>query len=74
MSRRLGEQGRVVLDVYILANGQVGELRIKQSSGFKRLDDAAMQAIKKWQYVPARRGNEAIPFWYIQPLSFSLKP
>ena len=72
MSRRLGEQGRVVLDVYILANGQVGELRIKQSSGFKRLDDAAMQAVKKWQYVPARRGNEAIPFWYIQPLSFSL--
>lgn len=72
MSRRLGEQGRVVLDVYILANGQVGELRVKQSSGFKRLDDAAMQAVKKWQYVPARRGNEAIPFWYIQALSFSL--
>ena len=72
MSRRLAEQGRVILDVYILANGQVGELRIKQSSGFKRLDDAAMQAVKKWQYVPARRGNEAISFWYIQPLSFSL--
>jgi hypothetical protein len=31
-----------------------------------------MQAVKKWQYVPARRGNETIPFWYIQPLSFSL--
>jgi protein TonB len=72
MSRRLAEQGRVVLDVYILANGRVGELRIKQSSGYKRLDDAAVQAVKKWQYVPARRGNEAISFWYIQPLSFSL--
>lgn len=72
MSRRLAEQGRVILDVYILANGRVGELRIKQSSGFKRLDDAALQAVKKWQYVPAHRGNEAIPFWYIQPLSFSL--
>ncbi|MDO9179448.1 MAG: energy transducer TonB [Agitococcus sp.] len=74
MSLRLAEQGRVVLDVYILANGRVGELRIKQSSGFKRLDDAAMQAVKKWQYVPARRGNEAISFWYIQPLSFSINP
>lgn len=74
MSRRLAEQGRVILDVYILANGRVGELRIKQSSGFKRLDDAALQAVKKWQYVPAHRGNEAIPFWYIQPLSFSLNP
>ena len=48
------------------------ELRINQSSGYKRLDDAAVQAVKKWQYVPARRGNEAISFWYIQPLSFSL--
>jgi len=72
MSRRLGEQGRVVLEVYILANGSVGEIRLKQSSGFKRLDEAAMQAVKKWQYQPARKGQQAIDFWYVQPLSFSL--
>ena len=39
MSRRLGEQGRVILDVFILANGAVGDIRLKQSSGFKRLDE-----------------------------------
>jgi protein TonB len=72
MSRRLGEQGRVVLEVYILVNGTVGEIRLKQSSGFKRLDQAAMQAVKKWQYQPARKGQQAIDFWYVQPLSFSL--
>lgn len=72
MSRRLGEQGRVVLDVYILPSGLVGEIRLKGSSGFKRLDDAALQAVKKWKYVPAKRGDEAIPYWYVQPLSFSL--
>jgi protein TonB len=72
MSRRLGEQGRVILDVFILANGAVGDIRLKQSSGFKRLDEAAMQAVKKWQYQPARKGQQAIDFWYVQPLSFSL--
>jgi protein TonB len=72
MSRRLGEQGRVLLDVYILPNGLVGELRVKVSSGSKRLDDAALQAVKRWKYVPAKRGDEAIPYWYVQPLLFSL--
>lgn len=72
MSRRLLEQGKVVLDVYILPTGLVGEVRLKTSSGFKRLDEAALQAVKKWKYVPARRGDEAIPYWYVQPLSFSL--
>ncbi len=74
MSRRLGEQGRVVLNVYILADGTVGEVKIKQSSGFSRLDDAALQAVKKWRYQAARRGQQAIDFWYVQPLSFSLNP
>lgn len=72
MSRRLQESGRVVLEVYILANGQVGEVKLRQSSGYKRLDDAAVQAVRNWRYVPARRGDEAIPFWYVQALSFSL--
>lgn len=72
MSRRLGEQGRVLLDVYILANGTVGELRIKQSSGFSRLDQAALRTVKTWRFQPARRGQQAIDFWYVLPLSFSL--
>lgn len=72
MSRRLGEQGRVVLEVYILANGTVGELKIKQSSGFNRLDQAALQAVQQWRFQPARRGQQAIDYWYVQPVSFSL--
>ena len=72
MSRRLGEQGKVLLDVQILANGTVGEIKIKHSSGYKRLDDAALQAVKQWQFVPAKRGNQPIDYWYVQPISFSL--
>lgn len=72
MSRKLAEQGRVLLDVYILADGSVGQIKLKHSSGYARLDEAAREAVQRWRYVPARRGGEAIPFWYVQPLTFSL--
>lgn len=72
MSRRLAEQGKVLLEVLILANGTVGDIKIKQSSGYKRLDDAALQAVKHWQFLPAKRGNQPIDYWYVQPISFSL--
>lgn len=72
LSRRLGEQGRVLLDVYILPNGTVGEIKLNRSSGFTRLDDAALEAVKNWKYVPAKRGDKPIAFWYVQPISFVL--
>jgi protein TonB len=68
----LGEQGRVELDVYILADGSVGEIKLKRSSGYSRLDQAAADAVRQWRYQPARRGSEAIAFWYVQPLTFSI--
>lgn len=72
LSRRFGEQGRVLLDVYILPDGSVGDIRLNTSSGFQRLDEAALAAVRHWRFVPARRGNEAIPYWYVQPITFSL--
>ena len=72
ISRRLKEEGIVVLELLILPNGAVGEVRIKQSSGFERLDKTAMKAVKRWRYLPAKRGDEPIPYWYLQPLEFSL--
>jgi len=72
LSRRFGEQGRVLLDVYILPDGSVGEIKLNTSSGFARLDEAALAAVRTWRFVPARRGDEPIPYWYIQPVTFSL--
>lgn len=72
LSRRFGEQGRVLLDVYILPDGTVGEIRLNTSSGFARLDEAALTAVRVWRFVPARRGDEPIPYWYVQPVTFSL--
>jgi protein TonB len=72
-SRRLGEEGKVLLDVYLLADGTVGQIKIKVSSGYPRLDEAALAAVKRWHYVPASRGGEPIPYWYVQPIVFSLR-
>lgn len=72
VSRRLKEQGTVVLEVFILADGSVGDLRVKRSSGFPRLDEAALAAVRRWTYVPARRGSEPLALWHSQSLVFSL--
>jgi len=72
-SLRRNEQGKVILELLILADGSVGEVRIEQSSGFKRLDRAAMKAVKRWRYIPAQQGDKAIEYWYQQPITFALR-
>lgn len=74
LSRRLREEGRVLLDVYILRDGSVGQIKLKHSSGFPRLDEVAIEAVRGWRFLPARRGDEPIPYWYVQPLDFRLNP
>jgi len=73
LSRRLREQGRVLLDLLILPDGTVGEIAVQRSSGFGRLDQAALDAVRRWQYVPARRGDRAIAMRYVQPVVFALE-
>ncbi|GAB3248424.1 hypothetical protein GCM10027296_11430 [Chitinimonas naiadis] len=72
LSRKLGEQGRVLLSVYILADGTVGEIKLKKSSGYDRLDDAALNAVKRWKYIPAKQAGTPINFWFVQPFDWSL--
>lgn len=72
-SRRNGEEGKVLLRVKVSAEGAALELDIKQSSGFPRLDNAAREAVAKWRFVPARRGEEAIESWVTVPLTFALE-
>ena len=73
ISRSLGEQGRVLLDVYVLADGTVGEIRLHQSCGYERLDEAALLAVRQWRFKPARQAGKQVAAWYVQPISFSLQ-
>jgi periplasmic protein TonB len=72
LSRRLKEQGIVYLHVLVLKNGKVGQLKLKQSSGFARLDQSAMNAVRGWSYQPAQKLGQAIDFWFVQPVVFNL--
>jgi TonB family protein len=51
-ARRQEEQGTVQLAVKVLADGNVGEVTVKKSSGSKALDEAATAEAKRWQFVP----------------------
>jgi len=73
LSRRLGEQGKVLLRVYVSADGKAGEVRLHQSSGHKRLDEAAREAVSHWRFVPAKQGDEAVAGWFIVPIEFKLE-
>lgn len=70
ISRRLGEQGRVLLRVRVSVNGRAERIEVRTSSGFERLDQAAQAAVTGWRFVPARRGEEPTAAWVLIPVSF----
>jgi protein TonB len=73
ISRRLGEEGRVVLRAHVLPDGRADNVEIRQSSGSPRLDAAALDTVRRWRFVPARQGSEAIASWVLVPIAFRLE-
>ncbi len=73
LSKRLGEQGTVVLRVLIGADGAAQRAEVRQSSGFDRLDQTALSTVLKWRYVPGRRGGAAETMWFNVPIHFVLE-
>lgn len=73
LSRRMGEQGRLILRVLVSPGGGAAEVQVRTSSGFARLDESARDAVRRWKFVPARRGGEAVAAWVLIPISFRLE-
>jgi protein TonB len=73
ISKRLGEQGRVVVRVYIDESGVPKEAQLAVKSGYSRLDSAALEAVMSWRYVPAKRGTVPLAMWFNVPVTFDLK-
>jgi TonB family protein len=72
-SRRRGEQGTVTLHVLIAASGAVERVELIASSGFRDLDDAALETVRsRWRFVPARRDGIAFESWVVVPIRFAL--
>jgi len=72
-ARKRGYEGEVLLRVEVLSNGQVGEIEVKRSSGYKLLDQSAIYAVKQWRFIPATKDGEAIDLWVNIPIKFQLK-
>jgi protein TonB len=73
-SRRLGEEGRVVVNVYVLADGRVGEVQVLKTSGYERLDAAALEHVRSdWRFEPARRGGVAVATWGAFGVTFAIE-
>ena len=73
LSRRLNEEGKVLLKVRVSAQGMALDVAVSKSSGFPRLDSAAIDAVTRWRFVPARRGDEAVDSSVIVPITFAFE-
>uniref|UniRef100_UPI001356C965 energy transducer TonB n=1 Tax=Pantoea sp. 18069 TaxID=2681415 RepID=UPI001356C965 len=73
ISRRMGEQGKVVLRVFIDVEGKPQTIEIRQSSGYERLDQQAVESVKRWRFVPGKRNGVPEAMWNIVPINFVLE-
>jgi protein TonB len=69
-SRRLKEEGTVLLLVRVSVEGAPLSVEIRNSSGFERLDEAGLQAVRQWRFVPAKRGSENVAASVLVPIQF----
>jgi len=72
LSRRMSEQGKVLLRVYVTMDGRAEKIELKTSSGYSRLDNAALEAVRQWRFVPAKQGEQAVAGWVVVPVDFRL--
>ena len=72
-ARLRGEEGDVTMELDVSANGVVDGVRIVASCGFAELEQAAIQAVKRARFTPARRGGGAVPATARLTLTFRLK-
>jgi TonB family protein len=73
IARIRGYEGMVLLAVEVLTDGRAGEIRIKKSSGYALLDQSALNAVRAWQFEPARKRNMPLAMTVDIPIRFSLK-
>ncbi|WP_341676946.1 energy transducer TonB [Niveibacterium sp. SC-1] len=72
ISKRMGEQGKVMLRVRVSPEGHAETVDLLTSSGFPRLDKAAVDAVRKWRFVPAKLGSQTVAATVKVPVNFTL--
>ena len=73
LSRRRGEEGIVLLKLKVNKKGSVELIKIKKTSGFSRLDKAAIHQVQsKWRFIPAKKEGQRVTAWVTVPIVFKL--
>lgn len=72
-SRRMSEEGKVILRVEVSAEGRAENIEVKTSSGSARLDESALRTVRSWRFIPAKRGETPVDSWVLVPIIFKLE-
>ncbi len=72
-ARRSGDEGTVMLRVLVTTEGTAARVELDRSSGSASLDGAALEAVRNWRFVPARRGTQNVEDWVRVPVVFRLE-
>jgi len=73
LSKRMGEEGKLVLRVSVSPQGTADSVEIRTSSGSPRLDESAQKTVRNWKFVPAKRGDMPVQSWVLVPIIFKLE-
>lgn len=72
VSKRMGEQGTVLIRVFINTEGRAEKAEVRTSSGYARLDDTALNTVQAWRFVPGQRDGVPEAMWFNVPIRFVL--
>jgi protein TonB len=73
-ARQRGYEGDVLIAAEVRADGRIGAVRVKRSSGYASLDNSALEAVRAWRFEPARRMGASVDAWVEIPIRFKLSP
>ncbi len=73
LSRKMREEGKVILRVLVTPGGSAGSVEIKTSSGSQRLDESALRTVRNWKFIPAKRGDTPVESRVLVPIIFKLE-
>lgn len=67
-----GVEGEVLVRAEVQDDGRCSQVRLKESSGYRQFDEAALSAVRDWRFVPARRGADSVVAWVDVPIEFRI--
>lgn len=71
-AKRNNIQGKVLVDVLVKADGKPAKVAVLNSSGSIALDEAALEAVRQWHFIPAKKGGHSIEASVIVPIDFKI--